>query len=66
MITNFYIYRYTRDLVKTCNIKLLAFAWQRKLVLGLTVSLPKRSMDALLIWLKKILSPILIKTKWRI
>ena len=52
MITNFYIYKYTRDLVKTCNIKLLAFAWQRKLVLGLTVSLPKRSMDALLIWLK--------------
>ena len=64
MITNSYIYKYTRDLVKTCNMKLLAFARQRKLVLVLTVSLPKRSIDALLIWLKKNLSPILIKTKW--
>ena len=49
MITNSYIYKYTRDLVKTCNMKLLAFARQRRLVLGLTVSLPKRSIDALLI-----------------
>ena len=57
MITNSYIYKYTRDLVKTCNMKLLAFARQRKLVLVLNVSLPKRSIDALLIW---------IKTKWQI